>query len=59
MTVFNICDHVSAASLYVEFSVGDFVGPEYTADLPQTAIVERADFAHVALGYSPTLSPIQ
>ena len=56
--MFNFCDHVSAASLHVEFLVGYFIGPEYTADLSQAAIVERADLAHVALGNSPALSPI-
>ena len=40
--VFNFSGHVSAASLHVEFLVGYFIGAEYTTDLPQAAIVERA-----------------
>ena len=46
MMVFNFSGNVSAASLHVELLVGYFIRAEYTTDLPQAAIVERA---HVIL----------
>lgn len=41
----------------LQFLVGYFIGPEYIADLSQAAIVEGADFAHVAPGYSRDSAP--
>ncbi len=57
--MFDFWDHILAASHHRELVIWYFIGLEYTADLPQAAIVEWTDIVHVAFGYLPAFSPIQ
>ena len=42
-------------NLLIEFHVGNFIWPEYSADLSLTSIVEHIDLCHVPFNHSPAL----